>query len=286
MQKHRNYLKLRKDSLSCNIITAIVVLTTITLTSCKDRSELMKITPSDAYNLQLSSPKYPDATFSLWLPEIIIFDHDLDRAECVEMENWYEYSDNSIIVTGETEGKQSVSFECKLTPMAEDEILMTLDIKNTGKESWSQYAQLAICLSPDQEVLHDSLGTRTFIHTRKGSLTTISEIGNAGDFNHYPVGIRTDPVDPDERNQVVDGYVARTSQDGKLTISICWDESSRVDVNPGGLKCIHSHPAIGPLAPGESLTRLGIILIGESSVQDNYELMKARLLEYSKATDL
>jgi len=97
--------------------------------------------------------------------------------------------------------------------------------------------------------------------------------------------LRTDPDDAEERNQVADGYVARTSRDGKLTLSICWDESSRVDVNPGGLKCIHSHPAIGPLKPGETLTRKGLIMIKESSVQDNYELMKVRLLEYSQVSD-
>jgi hypothetical protein len=198
----------------------------------------------------------------------------------MERTNWYEHRDDDIIITGETEGKQRASFRCTLTPIAADEILMVLDVRNTGNVLWSDYAQLAICLSPKQETMHDSLGSRTFINTRNSSLTAISEIGNAGGFNHFPVGVRTDPADPDERDRVVDGFVARKNQDGKLILSVYWNESARVDVNPGGFNCIHSHPAIGPLEPGDTLTRYGIIMVKESSVMNQYDLMMARLSEY------
>ncbi len=273
-----NYFRAAK--LQAGTLISIAIM--FACTSTDKGSEFMKITPSDAYHMLLSSPIFPDATFSLWMPELVILDHDRSRASCVERNDWYEYTDNGISVVGETEGKQSVFFECILTPIAEDEILMVLNITNRGVVPLSDYAQLAVCLSPDQEVLHDSMGIRTFVNAGNNHLLPISENGEAGGFNHYPVGNLTDPNDTEERNHIADGYVARTSQDEKLTFSVCWDESSRVDVNPGGLKCIHSHPAIGPLGPGETVTRTGLIMIKKSPVQDNYKLMQVRLSEYSR----
>ena len=89
----------------------LLIILVFSCTGSGKRPELMKITPSDAYKLQLSSPKFPDATFSLWLPELVIFDHDGDRSECMERKDWFQHKDKSIIVAGETEGKQKVSFE-------------------------------------------------------------------------------------------------------------------------------------------------------------------------------
>jgi len=249
-------------------------------TGSKKELELMSIKPAEAYNLVLSSPKYPDATFSFWLPELVIFDNDKDRAECKIHKDWYTQKGQSIIVEGETKGEQRVSFKCKLTPKSKDEILLTLNVRNTGDIPLSDYAHLAICLSPQQGVFWDSLGSRTYVNSKDGRLISILQNGDVKDFNHYPVGDRTDNADTEQRDPVSDGYVARTSPDGKLILSFCWDESARIDVNPGGLKCIHSHPAIGPLNPGERLTRKGLIMIKKSNVTDNYKLMQARISEY------
>ena len=97
------------------------------------RSDLMEIKPLDAYHLQLSSPKFPGATLSLWLPELVIFNHDRDRAECKNIQDWYQQKGESLFVAGETEGKKKVSFECNLTPITEDELLLVLSITNTGE---------------------------------------------------------------------------------------------------------------------------------------------------------
>ena len=53
-----------------------------------------------------------------------------------------------------------------------------------------------------------------------------------------------------------------------------WEESARVDVNPGGLDCIHSHPSIGPLKAGDSRSLKGYIMMEEGTAEDHYSSMK------------
>ena len=53
-----------------------------------------------------------------------------------------------------------------------------------------------------------------------------------------------------------------------------WEKAARVDVNPGGLDCIHSHPAVGPLKAGDTKSLKGFIMIREGTARDHYTEMK------------
>lgn len=247
-----------------------------------DDSDVMKLTPSKPYSLVLSFPGCPENTFGLWLPETAIFDSDSSRAECRSMTEWFRKTDQGASVVGEAEeGKWKAAFVCCLEPLAEDELMLVLEVKNVGDIPWTNYAQLAICLSAREKVFHDQRGERTFVVTEKAGLCPLAKTGIVGPLNHYPVDDRTDPEDGLQQTRVSSGFVARMSADSGLTVSFSWDKAARVDVNPGGLSCIHSHPSIGPLNPGETVRRRGFIMIKKATIQDSFEFMQAQLQRHN-----
>jgi hypothetical protein len=169
-----------------------------------------------------------------------------------------------------------MDFECTLIPLSPSALMLELEVTNSGQVDWTDYAQLAICLAPMESnaAFSDTSGERSYLVAQNSGVTAISETGVVGDFNHYAVGGHNDHTDSIQRAQIKDGFVARESSDGKMTISFMWKNAARVDVNPGGLDCIHSHPAVGPLKAGDSKSLKGFIMIREGGPGDQYAIMK------------
>ncbi len=236
---------------------------------------------TDPFVFTIVSQKYPDTKIELWLPEVIIFDKDSHRGEPESLsQEWTEIVDeNRIRITGRAEyKKQIINFEFSLLPIETDEIKLTVLVENVGIIDISNYAHLAICLSPRQDSCYsDKSGDRTYVVNNKEKIISISEMDKVGKFNHYPVGNLNDTTDSIQRSNVFNGFVARTNKSKKTTISFMWDKTARIDVNPGGLDCIHSHPAIGPLKPGETKVCKGRILIKDLNPEKSLDLMRKAL---------
>ncbi len=233
-----------------------------------------RITPAeDPFKLIIQFGPSDSNEFTLWFPELAIFDQDSVRSNYLEYpgKEWYLAVGGSIFVFGVIgSGDYALEFNYALKPAANGKIEIMLEVKNTGKKILPAYSQLAICLSPESDTFSDKSGNNTCIVVNE-SLLAISTAGNVDNFNHYPVGRLTDIRDLQERVSVSNGYVSRESKNGKLSCSMMWDKSARVDVNPGGLDCIHSHPSIGPLKPGSMIVRYGLIFLDETSIHDHYE---------------
>ena len=243
------------------------------------QEERVKIALKDDYCLTLRFDQYPRYAFHLWLPELAIFDDDQDRSTTAEPVDgvWLAKRHGNLQVKGrlKTADKQ-IDFKCSLDPQTASTILLEMEVENTGVSDWTDYAQLAICLAPaeNNRAFSDSSGDRSYIRQKDTGIVPITHAGNVGAFNHYPVGQRNDPKDSIQGTNVDNGFVARQSSNEKLTVSFMWENSARVDVNPGGLDCIHSHPAVGPLNAGESKTLKGYIMLGEGSPEDQYNSMQ------------
>ncbi|MFC2124418.1 hypothetical protein ACFLU5_06370 [Bacteroidota bacterium] len=225
----------------------------------------------DPYNIMIWFGSDENHKFKLWFPELAIFDSDSVRSNYLHTsgKEWYLEVGVSVIISG-TIGSDdyTVDFNYVLRSVS-NRIEIMLEIKNTGNKTLPSYSQLAVCLSPGAETFSDKSGTGTYVVLNE-SLQTIRDIGTIDDFNHYPVNDQTDHNDIQERAVVSSGYVGRISKNKDFNCSIIWDKSARVDVNPGGLDCIHSHPSIGPLLPGHTITRYGIIFFEKSPIDDSY----------------
>jgi hypothetical protein len=116
--------------------------------------------------------------------------------------------------------------------------------------------------------------------TTDAGIQSLTEAGVVGEYNHYAVGDHNDQADSLQRARVRDGFVTRESSGGKIYLSFMWDEAARVDVNPGGLDCIHSHAAAGPLKAGGSKSLKGFIMIREGTPGDQYDAMKDLIEKY------
>jgi len=241
--------------------------------------ELVKIALKDKYCLTLRFNEYPGYAFNLWLPELAIFDSDLDRSEAADPIDgvWLAKRHGNLQVKGRlTAGNKRMDFQCTLHPLSASSIMLDLEVLNSGKADWTDYAQLAVCLAPagDNVVFSDTTGERSYINGQDAGISSITGAGVVGDYNHYGVGDRNDNTDSIQRAHLNDGFVARESTDGKISISFMWEEGARVDMNPGGLDCIHSHPAVGPLKAGDTKSLNGYILIRDGTAWDNYTFMK------------
>jgi hypothetical protein len=215
--------------------------------------------------------------FRLWFPELALFDSDSSRALTKEFTNreWVEKTQDGFSVIGKIDKNAwEIDYNYNVKLYADHVIQLDLEVKNTGKLPWSAYAQLAVCLAPVSKAFSDTAGYRTFLHVGPDQLKSLQEAGAVDDFNHYPVSPRNDSTDPDQKIQVSSGFVSRLSADKELVISFAWDKSARVDVNPGGLDCIHSHPAIGPLQPGEKIKRTGFIILTNKVAHENFKILK------------
>jgi hypothetical protein len=202
----------------------------------------------------------------------------MDRSTVAEPKDgvWLAKRHGNLQVRGQFKAENKrMDFKCNLIPQSASSLMLELEVENTGQSDWTDYAQLAVCLAPAENntVFSDSIGDRSYVYLKDSGILPITQAGDVGAFNHYAVGELDDPQDSIQRSNVDNGFVARENTNGKLAISFMWDCSARVDVNPGGLDCIHSHPATGPLKAGESKTLKGYIMLREGSPEDHYVLL-------------
>ena len=243
------------------------------------KGELVKIALKDKYCLTLTFNEYPGYAFNLWLPELAIFDSDLDRSQTADPIDgvWLAKRHGNLQVKGRLlAGNKSMDFTCTLNPLSASSIMLELEVLNSGQVDWADYTQLAVCLAPadDNVSFSDKTGEHSYVNSPDAGISPITSAGVVGDYNHYAVGDRNDNTDTIQRAHLKDGFVARERTEGKISISFMWEEAARVDVNPGGLDCIHSHPAIGPLKAGDSKSLNGYILIRDGTPWDHYAFMK------------
>ena len=75
-----------------------------------------------------------------------------------------------------------------------------------------------------------------------------------------------------------DGVICVTSADGQWTLGMLWENAHQVFNNPeAALACLHSDPAISNLAPGQSSTLRGWMLIEAGSPEAVHAKLLARL---------
>ena len=275
---HRTYKLVLSVCLACLLYLAIPGSSEAQVRSAS-HEELVKIALKDKYCLTLTFNDYPGYAFNLWLPELAIFDSDLDRSQAADPIDgvWLAKRHGKLQVTGRLRaGNKSMDFKCTLNPLSSSSIMLELEVLNSGQVDWADYTQLAVCLAPadDNVSFSDTTGERSYINGQDAGISSITSAGEVGDYNHYAIGDRIDNSDSIQRARLNDGFVARESTDGKISISFMWEEAARVDVNPGGLDCIHSHPAVGPLKAGDSKSLKGFIVIREGTPGDHYVLMK------------
>ena len=277
--RHKGFHGFLPVCLACLFSLAMPALSNAQVNTAS-RTDLVKIALKDDFCLTLRFAAYPRLAFDLWLPELAIFDSDLDRSQEAQPIDgvWLAKRQGNLQVKGRlTAGNKAMDFTCLLKPLSEEAIMLELKVTNSGQADWTQYAQLAVCLASSEgnASFSDLSGNRSFIRSQHTGVHCITEIGDVGAFIHYAVGRVGDPADTLQRAQVRDGFVARESTDRKTCISFMWEDAARVDVNPRGLDCIHSHPAVGPLKAGDSKSLHGFIMIGEGTPGDQYAAMKA-----------
>ena len=247
-----------------------------------------RIIPSEIpFRFSIQFDKGERSKFNLWLPELIIFNCDSSRSirDFPIDTIWYRNKTNGYSVGGISENDICrVKYRYQLRILRENLVSIIIRAINIGDQELTDYAQMAVCLSPVSKEFSDKEGSRTYV-IKNEKLVSIKNIDVVNDYNHYPVKGHFDKSDPDQRVAVTDNYVCRKSVKGDFWCSITWDESVRIDVNPGGLDCFHSHPAIGPLKKGESLYRYGIILFSKSTGFAAYEKSSSFLDETLKYTE-
>ena len=237
-----------------------------------ESGEYIIISPENPYFFKIQFQSDIQQYFHLWFPELVIFEADSSRATVpvISIRNWFIKTSDGFRVNGRID--DSIDFHYFVKPVNRNMIKLELAVKNTGSHPFPCYAQLAVCLAPLSQTFSDTIGDRTFINVKESELKAVNEVAVFDNFNHYPVRPKTDLSDSVQRIQVSSGYVSRSNKDKNMFIAFFWDSVARVDVNPGGLDCIHSHPAIGPLNPGATIKRTGYILLKEGSASEGLKM--------------
>lgn len=219
------------------------------------------------YYVFIESDRHPGNRWSLWIPECVIYDTDLERSWDVTQTNVAE-RENVIRIDGRAEDEESRAtvFSIRLEALGDD-LHMDLRVTNAGILPWGPYANLAVSLvheaCPD---FFDQDGRHTWLVQEDGQLVRLADrmdVRKGNRFHHFALLGRGDVTDKEQRFFVSSGYIARTSHDGKTSVGMAWNPAGRVDANFYELSDIHSHPAIGPLAPGQQCEARGLVRIAD-----------------------
>jgi hypothetical protein len=69
-----------------------------------------------------------------------------------------------------------------------------------------------------------------------------------------------------------EGIIVRVGQDGEHVVATAWEKVSGLASNLGTqISCLHSDPALGPLAPGETAECRGRLWFAKLSLDELYE---------------
>jgi hypothetical protein len=114
--------------LACLLYLAITGSSHAQVTSAP-QEELVKIALKDKYGLTLRFNAFPGYAFNLWLPELAIFDSDMDRSENAHPIDgvWLARRYGNLQVTGQlTTEIKSMDFKCTLNPLSASAIMLEL----------------------------------------------------------------------------------------------------------------------------------------------------------------
>jgi len=203
---------------------------------------------------------------------------------------WRRLAGRGVQGTSSPDDKTPVLLQVRLEPMARG-LALEMTIKNRSQEPLP-HVVAHVCLSHDHGKnqplqFRDPEHRRTYLVTRRG-LRCLAEFG-VGQRSHYrvegekPIGLFSNPQRGEYRfwggglapAVATEPWIASTDATGQWTVAIFWDRAAELFHNgdrPN--RCIHSDPAFGTLAPGQSVTRRGMILLLRGTPQEALELFR------------
>jgi hypothetical protein len=206
---------------------------------------------------------------SLWLYNVPEALHGLKEGQkraCHQPELCWTWEGEELVARTEPENADpQAGIELRLT---QDEygFRMVLQVENVGDEPYLKGAVFDACLRNNGAwKFADPAGERTLV--RKGG-SWVSLFDLFGD--EAITRARSMPLDaPDSADE---GIIVRVGQDGEHVVATAWDRVSGLASNLGPqISCIHSDPALGPLAPDESTTCRGRLWFAKLSLNELYE---------------
>jgi len=152
-----------------------------------------------------------------------------------------------------------LDFKGRIVPGV-DRVLYEITATNPGEERWySEQMSYACMRCADAPLFHDFEATRTFVRQGDEFVTALAATGGKLHVNKRGdsrVGGGPGPL------------LARRSVDEKYALGIFTDRAQGAGGNfvPHAF-CMHSNPAWGRLAPGESKTNFGCVFIVDGGIE-------------------
>ncbi len=245
---------------------------------------------------------WPTDYFTLWAPEAFMFG-DGKNFVIKEPVNWKSDGPDLRIEPADVSyGGFSIRWQARLAPQT-DGVNFQISVTNTGQNPLRPQFSINSCFNfiyaPD---FMDSTGDFTFFRTRGRwqSMTSLRR-PHAKIYGHDPYNfpvkgycenknVAADaepPVLPalsEAEGSEAEGVrricadsslVVRVGRTRQYCIGYAWDKAVRLDINFNRLHCIHSVPALGPLAPGKSVTRNGKFYFHKGSKDDLLKMVNA-----------
>ncbi len=231
---------------------------------------------------------WPTDYFTLWAPEAFMFG-DGKNFMVKEPVNWKSDGPDLYIEPANVSyGGFSIRWQARLAPQ-KDGVNFQISVTNTGRKPLRPQFSINSCFNffyaPD---FMDSTGDFTFFRTggRWQSLTHLRR-PHAKIYGHDPYNF---PVKGycENKNVAADAesvrricadssLVVRVGRTRQYCIGYAWDKALRLDINFNRLHCIHSVPALGPLAPGKTVTRNGKLYFHKGQKDDLLKLVNAEI---------
>ena len=174
-----------------------------------------------------------------------------------------------------------VRYRTMITPSAEG-LDLRFTVMNESQGTFHNVTMFPCLGYPSADFVDDEL-ERTYIVTAQG-LTKLGDTDRgSGDpvRTHYVVdGMR--PMSHfaewfwglPSRTLAATGAILRTSQDGRFTIGTAWERVCELFNNEDSHHCIHAVPALGDLAPGQTRTARGKIVLVEGGPDEALALLQ------------
>ncbi len=207
---------------------------------------------------------------SLWLYNVPEAMHSLKEGQkraCHQPElRWTWEGDQLVAKTDPENADPQARIELRLT---QDEygFLMTLRVTNVGDEPYMESAAFDACLRNNAAwKFADPAGERTLVRKGGAWVSLLDLFGDEAITRARGMKLGQEDSVSDE------GIIVRVGQDGAHVVATAWDEVSGLASNLGPqISCLHSDPALGPLAPGETVTRRGRLWFAELTLDELHD---------------
>jgi len=142
---------------------------------------------------------------------------------------------------------------------------LILRVKNVQGSPYSESALFSACLRHASAWrFSDPTGERTLVRSGGAWVSLLELFGDEAitRARNMPIGAADGAV-ADE------GIIARLNEDRSRVVACSWDRTGKLASNLGPqISCIHADPALGALAPGESVERRGRLWFGAWSLDE------------------